>query len=171
MYYKLDGNEERFDSVDDVLDYCVDIEHFTEDTESFDSWLDESEGEICVRGWSFAASAILYEMNHDAYVQELAEWANDEVESYKNDYRPDVENLVPGGDPVYLCGYTIRAFDDDEDEDEDEEEAADDDNAERLKSLEEKLASEKAEQAELEEQQAKTEVEFLSALGIEVNQK
>ena len=169
MYYKLDGNEERFDSVDDVLDYCVDVQHFTQDTESFDSWLDESVGTIWIGDWSFSASAVLYRMDDDAYAQELAEWANNEVENYRNDYRPDIEHLVPGDPPVYLCGYAVRAFDDDEDEDDENEETVDEDNAERLKNLAEKLASEKAEQAELEKQQAKTEVEFLAALGIEVN--
>ena len=168
MYYLIDNDEtRRCDSIDDVLDECVTAEYYEDDTDGFDEYLDEDQNiEIC--GYDFNPSEVLREMNYDAYQRELRYWAENRMESAKEDYEYELERASHGED-VWVCDHRVYCYDEEVEEDEETGDTDGDDLAQMaLKLLEDRLAKEKEEEALRAKQDEQTENDFMSALGIQV---
>lgn len=165
MYYLIDNDpNQRYNSVDDVLDVCVTTEYYENDTDGFDDYLDEDNNiEVC--GYDFNPSEVLKELNYDGYQNELRYWAERQAEDAKESLEYELENARHGED-VWVCDHRVYCYDDD---DEDEEEAADTDGDEDVFALlEERIRQQQESEAQQNEEDEKTGNEFLSALGIQV---
>ena len=171
MYYTVDDDDQRY-TLDEVIERCITSEYWSEDTDAFDQYLD-SDGPVEVRGYSFSPSRILYELDEEAYNDELYSWADESANEERRYRREDLEN-AEDGDEVYACDYTITCHADDEDEEEEDE---DDPLMEEYKTgvytfafaeLERKIQeNQKTERVEAEKEAAAGK-EFMSVLGIQV---
>lgn len=161
MYYLIDGNpDQRYDDIEDVLDYCVNSEYYEDDTDSFEEYLN-CDGSIEVCGYSFLPSEILYECNHDAYQRELTTWAEEQVEYGRENERYELEH-ADSGDRVWVCNYEVYVMDDGGDTDGDES------LEDIVAALEEKLSQKKLDEEEEIKTEKKTENDFLTTLGIQI---
>lgn len=165
MYYKFENDDRKFDA-DEILDYCVTAEYYSEDTDSFDSFVTESEGHVEILGYEWEACEVLRCMSNDAYERELMYWAENQAESAKEDFAYELERMSPG-DSIYICDHMIYAYEDDEDEEEgdtDGDEAA----VAAFVLLEQKLAKQKEAEDRMQAEQEKVGNDFLSALGVQI---
>ena len=163
MYYQFDDDDRRFESIADILDYCVTVDYYMDDADGFDEWIEESEGTVEICGREFSPAEIFRSMDNYGYEQELQYWAEQQVDTNKSDYRYELEQMTPG-DHIIVCNYTIYAYADEEDEDTD----GDDLVAATLELLKQKLDKQKEDEARELAEQSKVDNDFLSALGIQV---
>ena len=117
MRYRV--SDEVFDTIDDVLDYCISDDYHEED-EYFEEWVNDTEGSICICGDTYYAYDILTEMNSSA----LDDLRNDYC-SEQNDNDRDVAqwalNRADVGDTVDCQYSTIEVIEDEDEYEEDEE--------------------------------------------------
>lgn len=162
MYYRINEDDREFESAEDVVDYLVTSEYYTDDEEGFNEYLDE-EGYITVAGYDFLPSDILYNENRDAYMHELEEWAEAQAETARENFTYELERLN-NGESTWVNGYTVTAYEDSEtegDTDVDEELIS-------IAELEIQLQQRREEEARQHKEQEKSANDFLSALGIQV---
>lgn len=117
MYYLIDNDEDlRYDDIEEVLEYCVNVDYFEEDRDGFDEYLD-CNGDVDVAGYSYSPSQVLREMGD--YDDAISDWARDQVECNWSEYRWELGRLRDG-QSCYVCNYEVYAYDDEEAEEDEE---------------------------------------------------
>ena len=157
MYYRIDNDEDnRCDSVEAAVEYCIPDDYYDDCQDAFDEYLDE-DGEIDVCGVDLYPSTILRELARTQYDDQYNDWAADQLQVAREDANSNLSNLNHG-DWCYVAGYQVWAYDDDEEDEEEHCERSQLHLDERISSIEKSLSekaqarasAEEAENAELE---------------------
>lgn len=111
MRYKVVENNEIFDSIEDVLDYCID-ESYHEDDDYFEEWCNNEWGSIEINGDTYWAYDILDNDNYNRRdaMNRFCECMNDEDRDqamYELQHASD-------GDEIDVQGYTVIALEDED---------------------------------------------------------
>lgn len=117
MRYKVCEDNKIFDSIDEVLDWCID-DNWHEDDNYFEEWVNEYYDGTTINGYEYSAYDIISEFNDGNY----SDLKNDFCERMSEDDRENAEyelnNATPGG-YVTIQGYEVEVLSDgDEDGDE-----------------------------------------------------
>ena len=113
MKYRV--NDVTFDSIEDVLDYCIVDDYHYEDNDDFEEWVNEAYGHIEINGEEYWAYDILN--NADDY--NYRELRNSYCENENDNDRENAENELlsaEDGDEVYLHGNVIHCYEENEEE-------------------------------------------------------
>ena len=145
MKYRVVETDDVFDSIDDVLGYCID-ESYHEDDDYFEEWLNEMYNGVEICGTYYSAYDILSNADdgnlHDALndfceSQNESDWENADWELRR----------AKSGDTVYVQAYEVEVIDDESgDYDGDDEEF----DIENLRRIVEEKAVENEEEKENE---------------------
>ncbi len=167
MYYLINNDpDQRYDDVDDVLETCISTDYWTDDTEGFDEYLDDSDRvEVC--GYEFNPSDVLKELNYDGYMNELRYWAENRAESEKEDCGYSLEH-ARNGESVFICGYDVYCYEEDDEDDEDGYADTDGDDRLVFEQLEKKIMEQQEAEALAAEKENAVGNDFLSVIGIQV---
>lgn len=169
MYYLIDNDENlRYDNIEDVLDYCVSVEYFENDTDGFNDYLNE-DGSIEIEGYEYYPADILWHMDRDAYNRELHYWAENQIDDARENGEYELEHTSPG-ESCWICNSRVYVYDDDEDEEEeDNEESAEVTvKVSSFEELEIKLTRQKEDEENILKEEENVANNFISALGIQV---
>jgi len=107
------------DEFDDLMEKICDIEYY-EDTDSFNDWLDEREGDVEVCGRSYSASDVLRSCDEDAYYDELHSYAENEQEYYWGEIEENLHRME-NGTSEWFNNFHIRYIEYEEPDEEDSE--------------------------------------------------
>lgn len=116
-YNVLETNK-IYDSIEDVLDYCI-CDGYHEDDGGFEDWVNDQYGEIHINGRTYSAFDILYNIDesnyndlNDEYCKELNQIDEEEAEF-------DLKNANIG-DTIFIQDYTVEVIGDGDEQDDDE---------------------------------------------------
>lgn len=160
MYYRIDDIQRVFDDIEDVLDYCLNIDYYLDNEDAFCEYLDEVYPRYEVAGLTLDPSDVLYHTASEAYADLKMEWAQQELDDDFERFRDILSRMDPG-DEEYVNGYDVCAF-----EDEPEEEGPVEVSENTIKSLESKLDMMKKIQEEATKKQKETEDQFSAMIQL-----
>ena len=110
MKYKVDG--EIFDTIDDVLDYCIDDDYHWDD-DYFKEWVNDRYGYITIYGEDFDAYDILNEMNQDILTDLKEDFCDDQNDVDRRNTEYDLQN-AEAGYCITCQRYEIEVIEDEE---------------------------------------------------------
>ncbi len=119
LYYLIDDDPDlRYDedSLDALLDYCIDYEYWLDDTDNFDESLDYDYGSIQICGYNYSASSVLKAVDESSYYDELNNWAHSMADNEYDNAKYELRHTNPG-DYCYVCNYRVCAYEEIDDED------------------------------------------------------
>jgi len=111
MKYFIVDDEELLDTVDEVLDYCID-EDYHRDDDDFDEWVNDQYDGAEINGYEYSAYEIISSFNDDNWDELKRRFCEERNESDCGDARYDLsEGDI--GDEIEIQAYTVRLVEDD----------------------------------------------------------
>lgn len=105
IIYRID--DEEFEDIDSVLDYCIDEDDYRTDDEDFEEWVNNKYDGQTINGYTYSAYEIICAMNDDNEVELKDQFCEERYEDDRHDYRLDLEN-AEDDDWVNVRGYDVH---------------------------------------------------------------
>ena len=105
MIYKV--NDETFDNIDDVIEYCIEPDYHRDD-DYFKEWVDEEYGSIDIGGKTYYAYDILRDDDYN-YSDVLDAYCECENDNDEGNARYALRN-ASDGEEVYIQAYTVKCY-------------------------------------------------------------
>ena len=159
MKYKIEENDEVFDTIDEAIDYCID-EDWHWDDDYFEEWVNDTEDHVTINGNTYYPYDILEHCDDDNLTDLHRAYCESCNSDDADEARRELERSEPG-DQVECQGYIIRVL-----EDYEYEETGDMDGDEALETLRKRLQEIEAANIETQENEKKTENDLLNMFQI-----
>ena len=105
IIYRID--EQEFEDVDSVLDYCLDEDDYRDDDDDFEEWVNNKHDGATINGYDYSAYEIIRAMNDDNEWELKNQFCEERYEDDRNDYRYDLEN-AEDGDWITVHDYDVH---------------------------------------------------------------
>ena len=110
MQYRILENDVVLNTIDQVIDYCIEEDYHDEDDYGFEEWVNDQYGYISIGDKRYYAYDILQTFeDSDLVIEEYQEYCNDDDE---NEARFALRN-ADTGEEIHIQRYTVRVEDDD----------------------------------------------------------
>ena len=117
MLYVVEGTDFSSDSIDEVIDFCIEYDYHDENDSYFYEWVDEVYDSVEVAGRDYCASEIIREFGTEGDV--LDSYRESENENDSENARFELRH-AGDGEEVVIQQYTVRCYEDRGDTDGDE---------------------------------------------------
>lgn len=114
MKYFVEGEDEPFYSIDDVLDYCIE-DDYHEDDDYFEEWINDNYEKISINGVDYWAYDILNEMDSSNLYDLRKDYCMNENENDRDNGRFELER-ADNGEEIYIQRYVVTVVDEEEEE-------------------------------------------------------
>ena len=158
MKYRIINEEVEFDTIGDVIDWCID-DDYHEDDDEFEDWVDEKYDTYYINGYSYSPYEIINAID-DSCISELI---NEYCETMNDDDRERAEDELERadiGDTVEIQGYEVEVVGKDDDLN------TGDFDGDEIGYLRERLMEDKANKNIEEEKQNKTEDDLMKMFQV-----
>jgi len=154
MIYEVDG--QRFDDIDDVLDYCIEDDYHEDDDGAFKDWVNNEYSGVSINGEYYEAYDIVEALNSYDLDNLREQYCDEMNDSDKGEARWALEH-ASDGDYVYVQSYTVHVYNDN---------SGDYDGDEELENLRERLSQDNVAKIEKEKEEKKNENDIMNILQV-----
>lgn len=160
MIYKVNTGEEEevFESIDEVIEYCIDDEWHTDD-DYFHEWLDNNYDGVEINGVYYCAYDIVSQAEDSNWNDLLNIFCEEMNENDKNEARMQLEQ-ADNGEVIYIQGYSVTVCDED-----DNKQPYEDFEPETIEQLRERLKIQKELEVEEKEKLSQESMDLLQMIG------
>ena len=111
MKYFIVDDEELLDTVDEVLDYCIDEDYYRDD-DDFDEWVNDQYDGVEINGYEYSAYDIISSLDDNNWSELKDRFCEERNENDRCNARYDLSEGEMG-DEIEIQSYTVRLVDDD----------------------------------------------------------
>lgn len=119
MVYYIEETEDRFDNIDDVIEFCCSKDYFLDDDEGFREYIRSDIGDVEIAGYTYDPIDILREMGDCDSA--MSDWADNEYDNAVENAEYELRHANIGH-RIYICNYTVIPEEDVDEEDVEPEE-------------------------------------------------
>jgi len=159
MKYRIEEDDEVFDSIEDAVNYCIDDDWHWDD-DYFEEWVNDTEDNVTIYGHTYYPYEILDNCDSDTLHDLHRQYCENCNDDDKEEACRELERSLPG-DRVECQGYVIQVLEDYEDE-----ETGDTDGDEALEILRKRLQEIEAVNIETQENEKKDENDLMNMFQI-----